>query len=115
MLEGVVVYSNAAKERLCGVPAAMLEEHGAVSEPVALALAAGVRQRAGATWGLATTGIAGPDGGTEDKPLGTVHIAVAGPAGTSHRRLSLPGGREQVMIRAVAGVLMLLLEELEGA
>ena len=110
MLEGAVVYSNAAKERLCGVPAAMLEEHGAVSEPVARALAEGVRQRSSATWGLATTGIAGPDGGSEDKPVGTVHIAVAGPAGTVHRLLRLPGDRERVMDLTVAFVLKLLLE-----
>jgi nicotinamide-nucleotide amidase len=112
MLEGVVVYSNAAKERLCGVPAAMLEEHGAVSEPVARALAEGVRERSGATWGLATTGIAGPGGGTEDKPVGTVHIAVAGPAGTAHRLLRLPGARERVMDRTVAAVLKLLLDQI---
>ena len=112
MLEGAVVYSNAAKERLCGVPAAMLEEHGAVSEPVALALAQGVRQRSGATWGLATTGIAGPGGGTEDKPVGTVHIAVAGPEGTAHRLLRLPGDRQHVMDLSVASVLKLLHEQL---
>ena len=112
MLEGAVVYSNAAKERLCGVPAAMLEAHGAVSEPVARALAEGVRARAGATWGLATTGIAGPGGGTDDKPVGTVHIAVAGPSGTTHRLLRLPGARERVMDRSVAAVLKLLLDDL---
>jgi nicotinamide-nucleotide amidase len=112
LLEGVVVYSNAAKERLCGVPEATLIEHGAVSEPVARVLAEGVRARSGATWGLATTGIAGPGGGTEDKPVGTVHIAVAGPSGTEHRQLRLPGAREQVMERSVAAVLDLLLEHL---
>jgi nicotinamide-nucleotide amidase len=112
MLEGVVVYSDAAKERLCGVPAALLEEHGAVSEPVARALAEGVRERSGATWGLATTGIAGPGGGTEDKPVGTVHIAVAGPEGTVHRVFCLPGDRERVMARSVGFLLKLLHEQL---
>ncbi len=112
MLEGAVVYSNAAKQRLCGVPATMIEEHGAVSEPVARALAEGVRARSGATWGLATTGIAGPGGGTEDKPVGTVHIAVAGPEGTAHRVFCLPGDRERVMARTVGFLLKLLHEQL---
>jgi len=110
--EGAVVYSNAAKERACGVPHTLLETCGAVSEPVARALAEGVRARAGTTWGLATTGIAGPTGGSPEKPVGTVHIAVAGPDGTAHRALWLPGDREQVMARAVAGVLNLLRETL---
>jgi len=112
MLEGAVVYSRAAKERLCGVPAALLDEHGAVSEPVARALAEGIRERSGATWGLATTGIAGPGGGTEDKPVGTVHIAVAGPEGTAHRMLRLPGDRRHVMDLSVAFVLKLLHDQL---
>jgi len=112
MLEGAVVYSNAAKERLCGVPAATLEEHGAVSEPVARALAEGVRERSGATWGVSTTGIAGPGGGTEDKPVGTVHIAVAGPDGTVHRVFCLPGDRERVMARTVGFLLKLLNDQL---
>ncbi len=113
ILEGAVVYSNDAKERLCGVPHAMLVEHGAVSEPVARALAEGVRKRAGSTWGLSTTGIAGPGGGTEEKPVGTVHVAVAGPTGSCHRLMQLPGSREQVMQRAVGWVLKLLWEQLE--
>ena len=112
MLEGAVVYSNTAKERACGVPHALLAEHGAVSEPVARALAEGIRARSGATWGLATTGIAGPGGGTDDKPVGTVHVAVAGPEGTVHRRLRLPGDRVRVMDLTVAFVLKLLLDQL---
>ncbi len=112
MLEGAVVYSNEAKERLGGVPHDLLVEHGAVSEPVARALAEGIRDCSGATWGLATTGIAGPSGGSEEKPVGTVHVAVAGPDGTHHRQLRLPGARVQVMQRAVAGVLMLLWRQL---
>ncbi|MFH1463024.1 MAG: CinA family nicotinamide mononucleotide deamidase-related protein [Pseudomonadota bacterium] len=114
LLEGAVVYSNAAKERAAGVPHAMLEAHGAVSEPVARALAEGIRARAGTTWGLATTGIAGPTGGSPEKPVGTVHIAVAGPEGTAHRALRLPGDREQVMARTVASVLALLREVMRG-
>jgi len=109
-LEGAVVYANEAKERTCGVPRALIEAHGAVSEAVARALAEGVRARAGSTWGLATTGIAGPGGGTPEKPVGTVHVAVAGPVGTRHLALRLVGDREEVMARAVAAVLGLLRE-----
>ena len=84
-----VTYANAAKAQLLGVPVADLEEHGAVSEPVVHAMAEGARERAGATWALALTGIAGPTGGTEDKPVGTVFAAVAGPDRTRVRRLRL--------------------------
>jgi nicotinamide-nucleotide amidase len=75
----VVVYSNESKTELLGVPPEMIEEHGAVSEPVAEAMARGIRTRAGVDLGVGITGIAGPDGGTEAKPVGTVAIAVAGP------------------------------------
>jgi nicotinamide-nucleotide amidase len=74
---GVVAYSNAAKTALLGVPAAALEEHGAVSDPVVRAMAEGVRARFGVDIGIATTGISGPDGGTIAKPVGLVHIALA--------------------------------------
>jgi len=74
---GVVTYSNHAKSDLLGVPAALLEEHGAVSDPVARAMAEGVRERFGVDIGIATTGIAGPAGGTATKPVGLVHIALA--------------------------------------
>ncbi|SBO43683.1 competence/damage-inducible protein A [Cyanobium sp. NIES-981] len=76
-LGGVIAYANAVKEGLLGVSALDLERHGAVSDPVALAMAAGARRLAGATWGVAVTGIAGPGGGSEQKPVGLVHIAVA--------------------------------------
>ncbi|MEB3242267.1 MAG: competence/damage-inducible protein A [Cyanobacteriota bacterium] len=78
-LGGVMAYANAAKRDLLGVPAELLAQWGAVSDPVALAMARGVRQRLGSDWALAVTGIAGPGGGTEDKPVGTVHLAVVGP------------------------------------
>jgi PncC family amidohydrolase len=78
LLEGAVVYANDAKVRTCAVDPAVLERHGAVSEPVARQLAEGIKNRAGATWGIGITGIAGPDGGTPDKPVGTVHFGVAG-------------------------------------
>jgi nicotinamide-nucleotide amidase len=74
---GVVAYSNAAKSELLGVPAAALEEHGAVSDPVVRAMAEGVRERFGVDIGIATTGISGPTGGTAAKPVGLVHIALA--------------------------------------
>lgn len=81
-LGGVVAYANSAKQSLLGVPAALLEEHGAVSEPVARAMAEGVRARLGADLGVATTGISGPSGGSESKPVGLVHLALADAQGT---------------------------------
>jgi nicotinamide-nucleotide amidase len=79
---GVVAYSNAAKSELLGVPSAVLEEHGAVSDLVVRAMAEGVRERFGVDIGVATTGISGPDGGTASKPVGLVHIALAREAAT---------------------------------
>ncbi|MFN7145671.1 MAG: CinA family nicotinamide mononucleotide deamidase-related protein, partial [Myxococcota bacterium] len=90
LLGGAVVYANAEKVRQCGVDPDVIAAHGAVSEPVARALAEGIRARVGATWGIGVTGIAGPTGGTPEKPVGTVHLAVAGPDGTTHRRIHLP-------------------------
>ena len=96
-----VVYSNEAKVALLGVDAASIAAHGAVSEPVAQAMAAGARERAGVDYGIAVTGIAGPGGGSPDKPVGTVYVALAGPDGSQKvRRLSLPGEREQVKFQA---------------
>lgn len=91
-LGGAVCYTAAAKTDLAGVDPALIREHGEVSEPVALALARGARTRFGTTWGIGITGIAGPGGGTPEKPVGTVHIAVSGPRGDHHRKLlwSLP-------------------------
>lgn len=74
---GLVTYSYDAKLQSVGVTRETLDEHGAVSEPVARQMARGVRDVAGTTWGVATTGIAGPDGGTAEKPVGTVFVAVA--------------------------------------
>ena len=109
LLEGAVVYSNAAKTRAAGVDPALIEAHGAVSEPVAIALAEGIRARVGSTWGVGITGIAGPGGGSEEKPVGTVHWAVAGPEGTRHRRARFPGDRSRVRSFAGAAALMELL------
>lgn len=91
----VVAYSNRAKTDLLGVPEALIAEHGAVSEPVALAMAAGIRARAGVNIGVGITGIAGPGGGTELKPVGTVCIAVDG-GEPKVRTFRFPGGRDMV-------------------
>jgi nicotinamide-nucleotide amidase len=93
---GVVAYADAVKRELLGVPAATLAAHGAVSEPVARALAEGARRLGRATWGLGITGVAGPTGGTPEKPVGTVHLALAGPAGTQAWQRRFPGDRPRV-------------------
>ena len=112
---GVVTYSNAQKSALLGVAEADLAAHGAVSEPVARAMAEGARRRFAVDYGVAITGIAGPDGGSDEKPVGTVHVAVAGPAGTEHRRLRLPGGRERIRWQASQAALELLRRRLVAA
>jgi len=93
---GVVAYADAVKRELLGVPAATLAAHGAVSEPVARALAEGARRLGRATWGLGITGVAGPTGGTPEKPVGTVHLALAGPAGTQAWQRRFTGDRPRV-------------------
>ncbi|MCG6950290.1 MAG: CinA family nicotinamide mononucleotide deamidase-related protein [Acidobacteria bacterium] len=95
-LGGVVSYSNDAKENLIDVPHEMLVEHGAVSEEVARAMAMGVRGRFVSDWGVGITGIAGPTGGTEEKPVGLVHWAVAGPNGVTARHRVFMGNRSIV-------------------
>ena len=97
---GVVVYSNEAKTRLAGVPEALIGKYGAVSEPVARALAAGIRARTASAVGVGVTGIAGPGGGSAEKPVGTVAIAVEGPSGAGVRTRRFAGDRE--LIRDVA-------------
>jgi nicotinamide-nucleotide amidase len=87
--EGLITYSNESKERWLGVPESMLLEHGAVSEPVARKMAEGVRKIAGADYGLSVTGIAGPDGGTEDKPVGLVFVGLSDAGATFAERLDL--------------------------
>jgi len=109
---GVVVYADAQKTALLEVPPAMLAEQGAVSEEVARALAAGVRRRLGADFGVGITGIAGPEGGSDEKPVGTVHVAIAGPAGVRHRRLRLPGDRARVRWQASQAALEMLRQAL---
>jgi nicotinamide-nucleotide amidase len=100
-LGSVVTYANQAKTQLLGVPAELIAQHGAVSEPVARAMAEGARLRLGADIGLAFTGIAGPDGGTPEKPVGLVHWAVASARGTEHRERVFIGDRQSIRRRAV--------------
>jgi nicotinamide-nucleotide amidase len=103
---GVVAYSDAVKTALLGVPAALLAEHGAVSEPVARAMAEGARRALGSDWALAVTGVAGPGGGSDEKPVGTVDLAWAGPGGaTDHRRVRFLGARERVRALSAQAVL----------
>ena len=95
-LGGVVCYSNNLKTAWTDVPAALIDAKGAVSPEVAQALAEGIRRRTGATLGIGITGIAGPSGGSPEKPVGVVHIALAHAAGTQERGLNFPGDRERI-------------------
>ena len=105
---GVVAYSNDVKERELGVPAALLEEHGAVSPEVAEAMARGARERLGVDVAVAVTGIAGPDGGTPEKPVGLVYLHAESPDGGRGREFSFPGDRASIRARSVVGALHLL-------
>jgi competence/damage-inducible protein CinA-like protein len=107
-----VTYSNDLKQSALGVPREMLQQHGAVSEPVVRAMAEGARERSGSTWSAAITGIAGPDGGTPDKPVGTVWLGLCGPPGTTARLTKYRGDRGQVRLQAAYGALQLLREAL---
>ena len=113
---GFVTYSNAAKSEMLGVPAETIEAHGAVSEPVARAMAAGARVTAGADLAVSITGIAGPGGGSAEKPVGLVHFGCAGPDGVVHevRRFG-DIGREQVRLESVRVALGLMLAACEAA
>jgi len=105
---GVVCYSNQMKIDWLGVPAALIEAHGAVSQEVGVAMAEGIRARTGANVGIGITGIAGPDGGTPEKPVGTVVIAVVTDSGRNVRTLRLIGGREQVKSQSAQGAMNML-------
>jgi nicotinamide-nucleotide amidase len=110
-----VAYANEAKTELLGVDGALIEAHGAVSEPVAEAMAAGALQRFRADTAVAITGIAGPDGGTEDKPVGTVCFTVALADGEcSTRTLRLPGNRADIRERSTTVAMHLLHRALSG-
>ncbi|GAB3956133.1 CinA family protein [Micromonospora vulcania] len=110
---GFVVYATELKAELAGVPAELLAERGPVDPDVAAALAEGGRRRCGADWGLATTGVAGPEP-QDGKPVGLVYVAVAGPDGGTVRQLDLDGGREHVRAAAVLEALRLLADRIRA-
>lgn len=98
---GWVTYSNAAKTQLVGVPAALIAQYGAVSEAVVRAMAEGARQASGASWAVAVSGVAGPSGGTAEKPVGLVWMAWAGPQGTVVEHNYWPSSRAEVRCQTV--------------
>ena len=107
---GFVTYSNAAKTSLLGVPAGLIAAHGAVSEPVARAMALGAVDRSDVTVSVSVTGIAGPGGGSDDKPVGLVHFAACGPRGLVHAEHRFGDlGREAVRLASVRTALEMLL------
>ncbi len=109
---GLVSYSNRAKQALLGVPQALLDAHGAVSEPVVLAMAEGLLRRAPVQHAIAVSGIAGPGGGTAQKPVGSVWIAWAGPYGSEARQFHFAGDRTAVRAQAVMAAFDGLLQRL---
>ncbi len=111
---GLVTYSNKAKEDFLSVPGAVIRAKGAVSDEVARSMAEGVRKAAGVDIGLAITGIAGPGGGTDEKPVGTVYIALAVPDGTFVRKFSFQGDRAEVKLQTSEEALLFILDHLEG-
>jgi nicotinamide-nucleotide amidase len=108
---GIVAYATELKAALLGVPADLLAEHGPVHEAVARAMAEGVRLRLGASYGMATTGVAGP-GPADGQPQGTVFVAVSGPGGDVSQGLNLTGDRAAVRADSVRAVLSLLVSAL---
>jgi len=113
-LEGAVTYSNEAKTRMLGVPPELIAAHGAVSEEVAIAMAQGARAASGADIAISVTGIAGPDGGSAEKPVGTVYIGIAEPGGACAKRHQFPGDRERVRAITCFSALDLLRRQLEA-
>jgi nicotinamide-nucleotide amidase len=112
---GFVTYSNAAKAGMLGVPAELIKTHGAVSEPVARAMAQGAVANSDASVSVAVTGIAGPGGGSEQKPVGLVHFAASGPAGLIHVEKHFGDiGRTEVRLESVRTALRLLLDRIEA-
>jgi nicotinamide-nucleotide amidase len=112
--QGYITYSNEAKTDLLNVPAELIQQHGAVSEPVAVAMASGAQKQSGAVFALAITGVAGPGGGTPAKPVGMVCIALAHDAGTTVRTFHFPGDREMIRDRSAKMALTMLRFHLLG-
>ncbi len=113
-LGGVVSYSDALKVRLLDVPAGTIEHHGAVSAQVAVAMAEGARERLGCDFAVSVTGVAGPAGGTEAKPVGLTYVAAAGPRGHRVERHLWDGDRAANKEHSAAAALELLLALVEG-
>src|SRR5690606_30071644 len=117
---GAVCYSNDAKVQMLNIPECFIDQHGAVSAEVAVAMATGVAERLGADFALSVTGYAGPDGGTEANPVGTVYLGLHTPEGAWSRREHFPGGRLAVRKRAANAALdwlrrVLVFEDVPGA
>ena len=113
-LGGAICYSNALKTSLAGVPTTLIEEHGAVSQPVAQAMAEGIRARTGASLGVGITGIAGPTGGSRERPVGLVFIGLADERGTQVREFRFPGNRERVRLWATQMALEMIRRRIRG-
>ena len=114
MIGGVIAYHNSVKVRELGVPPSDLEAHGAVSEPVVRAMASGVRSRMGAHVGVSITGVAGPGGGSEEKPVGTVWVCVETPEGAHAAKVRTVGDRDEIRRRAAQGALNMVRRSLAG-
>ena len=111
---GLITYGNLAKSEMLGVPAALIERHGAVSAEVAEAMAQGAIQKSRADIAVSATGIAGPGGGSTEKPVGLVFFGIAARAGAAfHQRVQFKGGRDEVRLQSVKEALRLLLAAIE--
>jgi nicotinamide-nucleotide amidase len=112
---GFVTYANAAKQQLLGVSEQLLDEYGAVSEAVVRVMAEGALRNAGSDWAVAVSGVAGPSGGSTEKPVGTVWLAWAGPAGITTELQHFAGGRheirQQIVEHALAGLIERIREQ----
>jgi PncC family amidohydrolase len=110
----VIAYDNALKVELLGVPEALLAEHGAVSEAVSRAMAEGAASRFGVAAAISVTGVAGPSGGTPEKPVGTVWIGCSHKGTVETRRSLFPGSRHEIRARAAQAALLLLYRRVSG-
>lgn len=113
-LGSVVVYSNALKKKILGVSEPLLRTVGAVSSPVALEMARGLKTLTGADWTVSITGIAGPTGGTKEKPVGTVYFGVCGPGFEQTQKKLFPGDRQQIQEAAMNHAIQILTQSLKG-